>query len=164
MKQNKTMNIAEIKPSKSNDSSTNTLSSNECRSPSSLYNNDVLSRRPSSLNLGKSAAYSAVSDVSSSPVLSELLLSINDNNSNHYHQSPPSYSLENVILIIIMPNSIIDKDTTLKNIEKQDFKIIDQHSLQLSSSQVDILYAYEESATKPHYKQLFDDWKKISLR
>ncbi|CAO3607216.1 unnamed protein product [Cunninghamella blakesleeana] len=158
-KQNKTIDITEIKPSKSNDSSINTLSSNECRSPSSLYNNDALSRRPSSLNLGKSAAYSAISDVSSFPILSDLLSSINNN--YHHPSSPPSYSLENAILIIIMPNSIIDKDISLLNIEKQEFRIIDQQSIQLSSSQIDHLF--EESTIKTHYKQLYDVWKEISL-
>ncbi|KAI9309592.1 hypothetical protein BJ944DRAFT_77608 [Cunninghamella echinulata] len=152
-----TMDTKEVKRTKSNDSSLNSLSSYEYRPPSSL---NALSRRPSSLNLGKSSACNAVLDVTSSPVLSEKSLP----SMNHQSATIPSYSIDNALLIIIMSNSIIDKDVTIQNIEKQDYKIIDQHFLQLSPSQVDILYAYEESTTKLHYKQLFDNWKQISLR
>ncbi|KAI8340104.1 hypothetical protein BC941DRAFT_419399 [Chlamydoabsidia padenii] len=79
-------------------------------------------------------------------------------------QDSASYLTQDCVLVIIMASSIVDKETTIKSFEEtHGFNVLGQHTLQLTPTQADILYAYDAKETKPHYQQLYEGWKTSSL-
>ncbi|ORX50840.1 hypothetical protein DM01DRAFT_1384590 [Hesseltinella vesiculosa] len=103
--------------------------------------------RPSSLSVGKSDA--------SGDALDKTLPNASD--------GLPA-NVDDLVVIIVMPSSILSPDVVLHNIATHEQYIVKQQFVyKLSPAQASILYSYDETKTKPYHQTLMNQWKNLSL-